>query len=156
YPGAKSIGDWPSWNLPVLKWAKEQDAVVGYAHSGHGLTVNSSDLPNYLMPPMDGVGAQEAIVDVTHGLVDFLSGCDGTPVAELNVWYHLLNCGFRLAMVGETDYPCMSGERPGVGRSYVRLGSHPRGDAGYEAWLRNLQKGQLYCGDGRSHLLEFK
>lgn len=29
------------------------------------------------------IATQEAIVDVTHGVVDFLSGCDTWPVAEL-------------------------------------------------------------------------
>lgn len=105
---------------------------------------------------MDSIGAQEAIIDITHCVVDFLSGCDSSPIAELNVWYHMLNCGFRLAMVGKTDYPCISDERPGAGRNYVRLEHLPEGDAGYEAWIRGLQQGQLYCGDGRSHFPDFK
>lgn len=102
------------------------------------------------------IGTQEAIVDVTHGQVDFLSGCDTVPVAELNAWYHMLNCGFRLALIGETDYPCITDERPGVGRSYVQLKNRPVDDAGYDAWVRNLKKGRLYCGDGRSHFLDFR
>jgi hypothetical protein len=155
YPGTKLIEDWPSWNLPILKWARTQGAVVGYAHCGSGMVVDSTDLPNYEIPPMDGVGTQEAIVDVTHGFVDFLSGCDTPPRAELNAWYHMLNCGFRLALLGETDYPCISGERVGGGRSYVRLDRRPVGDDGYESWVRELQSGHLYCGDGRSHFLEF-
>jgi hypothetical protein len=156
YPGTTTIQDWPSWNLPILRWARAQGAVAGYAHCGSGMAVDSTELPNYEIPPMDGIGTQEAIVDVTHGLVDFISGCDTQPAAELNAWYHLLNCGFRLALVGETDFPCITGDRPGVGRSYVRLDHRPVDNAGYEAWIRNLQKGKLYCGDGRSHFLEFK
>jgi hypothetical protein len=156
YPGTKLIEDWPSWNLPILKWAKQQDSLGGYAHCGSGMSVDSTDLPNYEIPPMDGIGTQEAIVDVTHGAVDFLSGCDTEPVAELNAWYHMLNCGYRLAMIGETDFPCLSAERPGVGRSYVRLDELPEGDAGYEAWIRGLRQGRLYCGDGRSHVLGFE
>jgi hypothetical protein len=156
YPGTKLIEDWPSWNLPILKWARAQGSVAGYAHCGNGMVVDSTDLPNYEIPPMDGIGTQEAIIDVTHGLVDFLSGCDTRPVAELNAWYHMLNCGYRLAMIGETDFPCITGERPGVGRSYVRLEGRPEGDAGYEAWIRGLKEGRLYCGDGRSHFLDFR
>lgn len=155
YPGTKLIEEWPSWNLPILQWARAQDAVAGYAHCGFGMQVDSTELPNYDIPPMDSIGTQEAIVDVTHGVVDFLSGCDTQPAAELNAWYHMLNCGFKMALVGETDYPCISGERPGVGRSYVRLDAQPVGDEGYEAWTRGLQQGRLYCGDGRSHFLEF-
>ena len=155
YPGTKLIEDWPSWNLPILQWARAQGSVIGYAHCGSGMIVDSTDLPNYEIPPMDDNGTQEAIVDVTHGVVDFLSGCDTVPVAELNAWYHMLNCGFRLAMIGETDFPCITGDRVGVGRSYVKLDRRPMGDPGYEAWVHALQKGRLYCGDGRSHFLEF-
>jgi hypothetical protein len=156
YPGTKIIEDWPSWNLPILQWARAQNALGGYAHCGSGMVVDSKDLPNYEIPPMDGIGTQEAIVDVTHGVVDFLSGCDTVPLAELNAWYHMLNCGFRMAMIGETDWPCITGDRVGVGRSYVRLDARPVDNSGYEAWARNLQKGKLYCGDGHSHFLEFK
>jgi hypothetical protein len=119
------------------------------------MVVDSAHLPNYDIPNMDGVGTQEAIIDVTHGFVDFLSGCDTNPMAELNAWYHLLNCGYRLPMLGETDYPCLSDERPGAGRSYVRLEQRPRSESGYEDWIAGLLQGRLYCGDGRSHFLEF-
>jgi hypothetical protein len=156
YPGTRLIEEWPSWNLPILQWARAQGALGGYAHCGLGMVVSSTDLPNYEIPPMDGVGTQEAIIDVTHGLADFLSGCNTNAVAELNAWYHMLNCGFRLAMIGETDYPCAIDNWPGVGRSYVRLEHQPVGDTGYEAWIRGLQQGRLYCGDGRSHFLDFK
>jgi hypothetical protein len=156
FPGTNVVEEWPSWNLPIMRWAREQGAVAGYGHCGVGLIVDSADLPNYDIPPFDAIGANEVIIDVTHGFGDFLSGGQIGPKAELNIWYHLLNCGFRLAMLGETDYPCMSGERPGVGRSYVRLEHRPTDDAGYDAWISSLQKGRLYFGDGRSHFLEFK
>jgi hypothetical protein len=156
YPGTKILEDWPSWNLPILQWVRSQGALGGYAHCGSGMVVDSTDLPNYDIPPMDGIGTQEAIVDVTHGLVDFLSGCDTYPVAELNAWYHMMNCGFRMALVGETDYPCITDERMGAGRSYVRLDHRPVDNAGYEAWVRGIAEGRLYCSDGRSHFLDFK
>ena len=156
YPGTRILEDWPSWNLPILKWVRSQGALGGYAHCGIGMVTDSEDLPNYEIPPMDGIGTQEAIMDVTHGLVDFLSGCDTNPVAELNAWYHMMNCGFRMALVGETDYPCITDERMGKGRSYVRLEQRPAADAGYEDWVRGMAQGRLYCGDGRSHFLDFK
>jgi len=155
YPGTKLIEDWPSWNLPILKWAKAQGALVGVAHCGWGMQVASNALPNYDIPPMDGIGTQEAIVDITHGVTDFLSGVDTVPAAELNAWYHLLNCGFRLAMVGETDYPCITDFRVGLGRSYVQLPKRPIGNDGYEAWIKGIAQGQLYFGDGKSHFLDW-
>jgi hypothetical protein len=135
---------------------KEQGALGGYAHCGIGMVVDSTDLPNYEIPPMNGIGTQEAIMDVTHGVCDFLSGTNTHPIAELNAWYHMMNCGYRMTMIGETDWPCVTGDRVGVGRSYVRLDHRPVDDSGYEAWIRGLKEGRLYCGDGRSHFLEFK
>jgi len=73
YPDARQIEDWPVWDLPILKWAKAQGAVTGFAHSGSGLQVKSRDLPNYEMPNFDGIGANEYIMDVTHDVVDFIS-----------------------------------------------------------------------------------
>jgi hypothetical protein len=156
YPGTKTIDDWPSWNMPVLKWAKAQGAVAGYAHSAHGLVVDSTALPNYLMPPFNSMGANEFIADVTHeGVIDFISGCDLWPFAELNIWYHTLNCGYRTAFAGETDFPCLTDACVGGGRSYASLSAAPEGDDGYSRWLEALLYGGSYFGDGRSHLLNF-
>ncbi len=50
YPGSKVIEDWPTWDLPIFRWAKSQGAVVGFAHSGWGLQVPGKELPNYNIP----------------------------------------------------------------------------------------------------------
>jgi hypothetical protein len=153
YPGTTSLDQWPSWNIPILKWAKGQDALAGYAHSGHGLNVASTELPNYLIPPFDSSGANEFIADVTHpGLVDFISGCDTRPFAELNIWYHTLNCGFQTSFVGETDFPCLTDERVGGGRTYIQLDGAPVGDQGYHRWIAGIVEAHSYFGDGRSHI----
>jgi len=152
YPGAKKIEDWPTWGLPILKWAKSQGAIVGFAHSGWGLEVKTDKLPNYELPSFDGIGANEYIVDVTHDAVDFISAVDTPAVWELNIWYHTLNSGFRTRIAGETDFPCIYGDRVGMGRSYVQL------DAGldYRAWIEGLRDGRSYVSDGKSHLLDFR
>ena len=152
YPGAETIEEWPTWDLPILKWAKAQGAAVGFAHSGWGLEVRTRDLPNYEVPRFDGIGANEYVVDVTHDAVDFISAVDTPAVWELNVWYHTLNSGFRTRVAGETDFPCIYGERVGMGRSYVQLA----GALDYDAWVRGLREGRSYVSDGRSHLLDFK
>ncbi|MGI4852498.1 MAG: CehA/McbA family metallohydrolase, partial [Janthinobacterium lividum] len=158
YPGSSSTQDWPSWNLPILRWAKSQGALTGYAHVGHGLVTEMTALPNYVMPPFNSSGANEFLVDITHpGIIDFLSGCDLWPFAELNVWYHTLNCGFRSAFAGETDFPCITDECVGGGRSYARLpNGPPAGDEGYSAWLQALVSGDAYFGDGRSHIIDMQ
>ena len=68
YPGTKRIEDWPSWGMPILEWGKKQGAVIGYTHSGWGLALKEEKLPSYEMPPFDGIGANEYVVSVTHGL----------------------------------------------------------------------------------------
>ncbi len=152
YPGSKRIEDWPSWGLPIFRWAKSQNAVTGYAHSGWGLALKENKLPTGEIPPFDGIGANEFIVTVTQNVVDFISTEDTPYPWELNIWYHTLNTGFRTRISGETDFPCIYDERVGLGRSYVRQKPH----AGYEDWVRGLREGRNYVSDGRSHLMNFK
>jgi hypothetical protein len=151
YPGTEAIEDWPSWDLPILKWGKAQGAVVGFAHSGWGLQVRGDKLPTDEVPPFDGIGANEYVVDVTHDAVDFISTVDTPPLWELNVWYHTLNVGFRTRISGETDFPCIYGDRVGLGRSYVRLDR-----LSYEGWTEGIRDGRAYVTDGKSHLLDFR
>ena len=151
YHGAKVIEDWPTWDLPVLKWAKAQGAVTGFAHSGWGLEVKTDKLPHYELPKFDGIGANEYVVDVTHDAVDFISTVDTPSVWELNIWYHTLNSGFRTRISGETDFPCIYGERVGLGRSYVKLD----GGLDYDRWVDGVRAGRAYVSDGKSHLMDF-
>jgi hypothetical protein len=213
YPGSDGLKTkgWPSWTLPVMKWAKAQGGVVGYAHSASGLEIHpptavkrlllkhdadqdarltdaecrsallpfafldidedrdgvlieaelaaaheraANELPNFAVPAMNGVGAMEIGVTVAHGVCDFISAMDTPRIAEWNMWYHLLNCGFPLKVSGETDFPCMSGERVGQGRVYVQLGRQTRLD--FEQWCQGLARGRSYVSDGFAHALEFK
>jgi hypothetical protein len=152
YPGTKLIADWPSWDLPIFRWAKSQNAVVGFAHSGWGLDVGAvKELPNYIVPPMSGIGANEYLVDVAHGMCDFISTVDTPAVWELNIWYHTLNCGYRCRISGETDFPCIYGERVGLGRSYVHLD----GKLNFEDWTEGIKQGRCYVSDGKSHLIDY-
>jgi len=212
YPASQGtkVQGWPTWTTPVMKWAKAQGAVTGYAHSASGLEIDSLDaskrlfvrfdsnqdallartecakallplsfdaidtdhdgalseselvaahdraaeqLPNLAVPQMDGVGAMEICVSVAAGVCDFISAMDTPRIAEWNMWYHLLNCGFPLKVSGETDFPCMSGERVGQGRVYVHLGSVTKID--FASWCNGLAKGRSYVSDGYAHALAF-
>ncbi|MCA9443937.1 MAG: CehA/McbA family metallohydrolase, partial [Candidatus Omnitrophica bacterium] len=153
YKGVETIEEWPSWDLPVLQWCKEQGGVAGFSHSGWGLMVDDDTLPSYKMPPFDGIGANEYIVDVVHGAVDFISAVDTPVIWELSIWYHTLNCGYRTKISGETDFPCIYGDRVGLGRSYVKL---PEGPLNYDDWAYGVRDGRNYVSDGYSHLLDFK
>ena len=162
FPGGESKHHWPKLCLNTLRWAKRQGALVGPAHTGWGLTQSTNDLPTYEVPPFDSIGANEYIADVTHMVpgpdgklvpaVDFLSMVDTPYVWELNIWYHTLNCGFRTRISGETDFPCIYGERVGLGRSYVKLNKKLT----YDDWCEGIRAGRNYVGDGRSHLIDFR
>lgn len=161
YPGGDSTHHWPTLGLNTLRWAQKQGAICGPAHSGWGLAAASDELPNYQVPKFDGIGACEYIVDVTHEVegpdgtmipaVDFLSMVDTPYPWELNIWYHTLNTGYRTRISGETDFPCIYGERVGLGRSYVKV----HGKLSYEKWCEGIEKGRTYVSDGMSHLLDF-
>ncbi|KQS25315.1 CehA/McbA family metallohydrolase [Dyadobacter sp. Leaf189] len=153
YPGTKVIEDWPSWTAPVLSWAKQQGGLVGYAHSGWGLEPVQpvTKIPNYILPKMDGIGANEYIVTVTQNLVDFFSAGDTPAPWELNMYYHTLNCGFRPRLSGETDFPCITDARVGQARSYFKMD----GQMNYDGYVDALKKGRSYVSDGKSHIMDF-
>ncbi len=180
YPGTKTIEQWPTWTLPVLAWGKSQGGVVGYSHSGWGLALPdylpngqrgaipntwggnkdpngraAYQLPDYAMPPFDGIGANEFIVATVHNVCDFISAVDTPAIWELNIWYHTLNCGFRSRISGETDFPCIYGERVGLGRSYVHAPVDQLEQFTYDKWVEGIRDGRSYVSDGMSHLLDF-
>ena len=172
-PGGASKEHWPTLGLNTLRWAKRQGAVCGPAHSSIGLTRfvdrvpgtedrdGPNGLPTFRIPAFDGIGANEFIMNVAHRVegpdgtpvpaVDFLSTMNTDRTAELNIWYHVLNCGFQTRISGETDFPCITGERVGVGRVYARVD----GELEYDRWCDAIAAGRSYVSDGRTHLMEF-
>src|SRR6185503_18834639 len=132
----------------------DRDGVLTGAELAAAHERAASELPNFAVPAMNGVGAMEIGVTVAHGACDFISAMDTPRIAEWNMWYHLLNCGFPLKVSGETDFPCMSGERVGQGRVYVQLGKQKRLD--FATWCDGLARGRSYVSDGFAHALEFK
>jgi len=180
YPGTTLVEEWPSWTIPVLDWGKKQGGVVGYSHSGWGLGLPDvasngqrlttmpyrnpgrgqarvgkavDTLPDYAVPPFDGIGANEFIVAAPLGVCDFISAVDTPSIWELNIWYHTLNCGLRTRISGETDFPCIYGDKVGLGRVYVKLDDGQPLD--FDSWVLGLKNGRSYCGDGMSHLIDF-
>jgi hypothetical protein len=176
YPGTTYLEDWPSWTYPILKWGKDQGGVVGYSHSGWGLALPDYDengnrieifrrrpgkrgraaykLPDYEVPRFDGIGANEYIVTVAHDVCDFISAVDTPAIWELNIWYHTLNCGMKTRISGETDFPCIFGDKVGLGRIYVKLDDSE--EFTFDNWVQGVKKGRSYCGDGQSHLMDFQ
>lgn len=169
-PGGHSKHHWPTLGMNTLRWAKRQGAICGPAHSGSGLTqfvgrvAGAADgprgLPHYQIPSYDGIGANEFVVQVTHQVpgpegkevpaIDFISTMNTDRIAEWTMWYHVLNCGFRVRASGETDFPCMSGDRVGIGRVYVQVD----GPLDFASWVGGLAAGRSYVSDGTAHLLD--
>ncbi|MBL8853417.1 MAG: CehA/McbA family metallohydrolase [Planctomycetaceae bacterium] len=169
--GGDSKNHWPTLGLNTLKFAKRQGAVTGTAHSGNGLgqvvgRVAGVDgphkLPCFDIPAFNGIGAHEFIMQVTHEVdgpdgqkvpaIDFIATMDTTREHEWNIWYHVLNCGIPVVASGETDFPCITGERVGLGRVYVSL----PGVLNYDDWVEALRRGESYVSDGSAHLPNFQ
>ena len=150
YPSTTKIEQWPSSNAPVLRWGRAQSAINGYAHSGLGLWADTTDIPHEAIPPFNGIGANDFIVTLPEGLVDFMSICNQPPASELTIWYHTLNVGLRARIAGETDWPCIYEDSMGMGRSYVKLDRLT-----YEGWCEGLKSGRSYVSEGHAHLMDF-
>jgi len=91
----------------------------GYAHGGFALgALNglSVDLPQQLLKFVE-------VHQIATGYYD--------------VWYTILNTGFRMAPVAGTDYP-FSRSLPGMERFYTRI----EGPLTYEAWLEGIRQGR--------------
>jgi hypothetical protein len=96
------------------------------------------------------------VVDTVHGVCDFISAVDTPAVWELNIWYHTLNCGMTTRISGETDFPCIYGDKVGLGRVYVKLDPTKQAEQlDFDSWCAGLRDGRTYCCDGLSHLVDF-
>ncbi|MGE3822133.1 MAG: CehA/McbA family metallohydrolase, partial [Isosphaeraceae bacterium] len=72
YPGSDGTATkgWPTWTTPVLRWARDQGAVVGYAHSGSGLEINPGAAARRLLASLDqNADAALTSVEAESGLL---------------------------------------------------------------------------------------
>ncbi|HEX4610277.1 MAG TPA: CehA/McbA family metallohydrolase, partial [Urbifossiella sp.] len=55
YPGSggSKLRGWPTWTTPLMRWAKEQGAVTGYAHSANGLGIDAKGATRRLFAALD-------------------------------------------------------------------------------------------------------
>lgn len=58
YPGSEGTKNrgWPTWTTPVMKWAKDQGGVTGYAHSASGLSIDPESATSWLIKRYDQDG----------------------------------------------------------------------------------------------------
>ncbi len=96
-----------------------------------------------------GMLAREFPVDVTKYKIDgyeLLSGNASNHLRTLEMWYRVLNCGFRMPACAGTD-ACMNrsyGRPPGCMRVYVRVPEQ----FDYWTWLSNLVEGKTFVTNG--------
>lgn len=125
-------------NAAIADLAHDQQGLVGYVHP----------FDTYPDPVKDKL-TDELPVDVALGKVDYievLGFSDHKSTAQ--VWYRLLNCGFRLPAAAGTDamanFASLRGP-VGLNRVYVEV---PKGKLDVEPWLVNLKRGRTFATNG--------
>ncbi len=143
YPYTAAASLYPD-NAAAADLAHAQNAAVGYVHP-------------FLAPPPDPAtdpSLTNALpVDAALGKIDYyevVGFADHRASAE--VWYRLLNLGFRIAAAGGTDamanYASLRGP-VGINRTYVPVGADA-GDAAArrDAWIAGLKAGHTLATNG--------
>ncbi len=126
-------------NADIADATHLQDGHVNFTHP----TSSTGD------PFLGAYAAKSVPVDVALGKIDSLDINYGEPTLQL--WYGLLNCGFRLPASAGTD--CflnrIQSRLPGSDRAYVKIDTA----FSYGEWIRNLKAGRSFVTSGP--LLEF-
>jgi Tol biopolymer transport system component len=138
YAGTAAASLFPT-NATVADMAHEQHALVGYAHP-------FDSVPD---PAKDASLTDELPVDVALGKVDYIEVLGFSDhKSTTNVWYRLLNCGFRLPAAGGTDamanYASLRGP-VGLNRVYADV---PPGPLDIITWLSSLKAGHTFATNG--------
>jgi Tol biopolymer transport system component len=140
YPNTAAASLFPT-NAAVADLAHAQGALVGYVHP-------FEEPPLPLSKPTH-TDADELPVDVALGKVDYMEVVgfsDHKATAE--VWYRLLNLGFRIPAAGGTDamadYATLRGP-VGLNRVYASVG---RGSLEHQQWLDSLRSGRSFATNG--------
>ncbi|MDA2926465.1 CehA/McbA family metallohydrolase [Acidobacteria bacterium AH-259-G07] len=139
HPIYTGFGDTPHWedyppNYAQAKAARGQDGAVTYVHPARA-------------PSFEAASAKELPVDVALGQVDAIDVVSNTnEMASMELWYRLLNCGFRLAISAGTDSFTNVADHytPGGGRVYV----HVEDQMEYSEWTRNYRRGRTFASNG--------
>jgi TolB protein len=145
YPGTAAASLLPM-NADVSDMARAQDAVVGYAHP--------FDEDPARIPRTQEDTPEEFAADVALGKVDFLEVVGFNDYrSTADVWYRLLNLGYRIPAGAGTDamanFASLRGP-VGMDRVYAWV---PSGPLKIEAWLDALKRGKTFATNGP--LLDF-
>jgi hypothetical protein len=131
-------------NAVVADLAHAQDALVGYVHP-----FDTRPDPADTTAPL----VYELPVDVALGKVDYLEVMGYSDhLITSEIWYRLLNCGFRVPAAAGTDaFPNFASLRgpPGLVRVFVQSGAK----LDHGRWLAGLRAGRTFVTN--APLLEF-
>jgi hypothetical protein len=125
--------DYPP-NYVQAKAARAQGGAVTYAHPGYAAT-------------FEGASARELPVDLALGETDAMDVLSNNPEeVAMELWYKLLNCGFRLGVSAGTDAFTNVADHyvPGAGRVYA----HVTGGLTYEKWIAAYKGGRTFASNG--------
>ncbi len=135
-PGSDSPYDFPLNTMAALE-ARRQGGLVTYMHPIGGSMRDVFDT---------NLGAKESVVTAALGALDTL---DLLPYGDgaYELWYTLLNCGFRIAAGAGTDaFTNWRGINriPGGSRQYVHVG----GRMSWERWIERYREGRSFATTG--------
>jgi TolB protein len=134
-------------NADVADMAHRQQGLVGYVHPFDWAPDPHTDPTLTHGEPADV--ALELPIDVALGKVDYIEAVgfsDHKSTAE--IWYRLLNCGFRLptgsGSDGMANYASLRGP-VGLNRVYAAV---PPGPLDINTWLSSLKQGRTFATNG--------
>jgi hypothetical protein len=137
FPDTPQSDDYPA-NYTQAEGAQKQGGAVTYAHPGYAAT-------------FEGASARELPVDLALGQIDAMDVLSNNfEEVSMELWYRLLNCGFRLAISAGTDAFTNVADHytAGGGRVYVHAGQ----PLDYQQWIRNYKRGRSFASNGPSIL----
>ncbi|MBM3838544.1 MAG: c-type cytochrome [Verrucomicrobia bacterium] len=123
-----NANDWPLYG-DLARQAREKGGVAFHAHGGY---------------------AQAVYADVVQGNIDAVELLQFGVYRGIGLidWYRMLNCGFRIPIVGASDYPAC--RKLGDCLTYAYSPSQPN----LETWLRAAAAGDSFVTTGPLLLLE--
>jgi hypothetical protein len=137
YPNTAAASLYPA-NANVADMAHAQGALVGYVHPLESVPDPAKEPLSYELP-----------ADVALGKADYIEVvgfADHKSTAE--VWYKLLNCGFRLPTAAGTDfmgnYASLRGPM-GLNRVYAQVKPGP---LKVGPWLESIKAGRTFATNG--------
>lgn len=145
---AKQI--WEESPYKILDWGRKQNAVSGFAHMEY-LNDSVQTKLNCCIPIDYPVEAALGMINfISEDVFGATSPNNGNYYADgaISAYYKLLNCGFRLALVAGTDYPCNDNEPLGTLLTYVNV---PEGKLTYQKWVEGIRQGKTVVSRNAHH-----